>query len=135
LAAACSRDIDVGPLAQGVDLQAVARAAEHHRVTTLVFSRLTRCGVELPEALSERAVMATAMVRARRLHAQRTIAAIAGATDAPFLVFKGPVLAALWYDDPDDRDFADIDVLVRRTEFERVLGDLSSAGFELLSAN
>jgi hypothetical protein len=83
----------------------------------------------------ERLTAQRAAAQARQLHAYRTIAALRRAIDVPFLVVKGPALAACWYPDPSVRTYTDIDVLVARADFRRALDALVRAGFEELSSN
>ena len=70
-----------------------------------------------------------------QLSSYRTIAAVADAVGEPFLVVKGPVLGAVWYGDPSVRQFSDIDVLVRRSDFGAFLAQLLDAGFGERSQN
>jgi hypothetical protein len=71
----------------------------------------------------------------------RTIADLAwvgrelDAIGAPWLVMKGPVLAASVYALPELRSYGDLDVVVEPAAFPRVVAHLESAGVELLDHN
>jgi hypothetical protein len=123
-------DADVLATLEQADLDRLIEIAALHRITTIVHKRLIELGVGLTPLtaamLDRRLIDATA----RRLHVAHTISMITRTVSAPFLVVKGPVLAADWYGDPSDRDFGDLDVLVRRRDFTTVVDDLISGGFE-----
>lgn len=53
----------------------------------------------------------------------------------PMLVLKGPHVAAVLYDDPAQRDYCDLDVLVRPENFVRAARALVAGGFCLNSPN
>ncbi|HZI84147.1 MAG TPA: nucleotidyltransferase family protein [Casimicrobiaceae bacterium] len=57
------------------------------------------------------------------------VAALFAAADLPFVLLKGPYLAARFYGDPRGREFRDLDLLVRRADRPRAFGILSRAGY------
>lgn len=68
----------------------------------------------------------------------RTLRAVGRALDdagVPWLVMKGPVLAAHVYGDPGLRTSGDLDLLVPRSSFAAAVGALEAAGWSLLFRN
>jgi hypothetical protein len=65
----------------------------------------------------------------------RTLAGVLEPAAIPWVVMKGPVLAALGYGDASLRWSCDIDVLVEPREFSRAIDLLVSAGATLLDLN
>lgn len=57
------------------------------------------------------------------------VANVFEAVGVPFMLLKGPYLAARFYGDPQGREFVDIDLLVPRAERRRAFGILEMAGF------
>jgi Uncharacterised nucleotidyltransferase len=127
-------EAELEELVRGVDADALCAFAEHHRVVALLHRRLR--GVPgLPTAARDRLAAGSLAAQAKRLHAQRTLAVLSASLDVPFLVMKGQVLAAHWYDEPALREFNDVDLLVEPRNFGRALDELSAAGFRPLATN
>ena len=120
---------------ESIDLRALVDVARAHRVIALVHRRLVDAGVDLPPSVATGLQRERTSSAALQLTSYRTIAAIRGAVESPFLVVKGPVLGVAWYRDPSLRWFTDVDVLVRRQDFGQVIDGLVGAGFDELSAN
>ncbi len=57
------------------------------------------------------------------------VASVFEAAGVPFVLLKGPYLAARFYGDPRGREFVDVDLLVRRADRRRAVGILEEAGF------
>ena len=89
-------------------------------------------GVEIPDRRRD------ALESRRRLQAGRStaildalasLAATFSAASQPFLLLKGPYLAARYYGDPDGREFVDLDLLVPGADRARAWRLLESAGY------
>ena len=89
-------------------------------------------GVEIPDRRRD------ALESRRRLQAGRStaildalasLAAIFSAASQPFLLLKGPYLAARYYGDPDGREFVDLDLLVPGADRARAWRLLETAGY------
>jgi hypothetical protein len=127
-------EAELQELLRGVDADELCAFAEHHRVVTLLHRRLS--GVPgVPDEARDRLATGALAAQAKRLHAQRTLGVLRAWLDVPFLVMKGQVLAAHWYDDPAMREFNDVDVLVEPRNFERAIVELTAAGFRPLATN
>jgi hypothetical protein len=106
--------------------------AERRGVIGLVARRLGDRGGELDEA-SREAVLAR-LARERRHRAihqveiERAVTALSG-VGTPTVVLKGPPLALEIYEDPVDREFRDIDVLVPRDRVDAAMEALSALGY------
>jgi hypothetical protein len=57
------------------------------------------------------------------------VASMFEAAEVPFILLKGPYLAARFYGDPQGREFVDVDLLVPRAHRRRTFGILQDAGF------
>lgn len=96
--------------------------------------RLQQAGTDLPAAL--RAVLLdsyrdNAFRHLRRIADLRKIDAALKTADIPYLVLKGPVLAAKVYPDPATRTMTDLDLLVRDADMQRALSALATIGYEV----
>lgn len=65
----------------------------------------------------------------RRMADLKRIDAALHSADVPYLLLKGPVLAATVYDDPATRTMTDLDFLVREPHFPRALSTLAGLGY------
>lgn len=107
-------------------------AAERRGVVGLVARRIGDRASELDEA-SREAVLAR-LARERRHRAihqveiERAVTALSGA-GIPTAVLKGPPLALEIYEDPVDREFRDIDLLVPRERVDAALEALRPLGY------
>jgi hypothetical protein len=122
-------DADVANLLKDVDPDALIKLARHHRVASLLHDRLGSIHDVGPSPLAAQLRLEYLSARASQLHVYRTIATLREAINIPFLILKGPALAAAWYEDPSLRMYVDLDVLVRRSDFRKSLDALTSAGF------
>jgi hypothetical protein len=122
-------------LSGSMDYSALLDVARVHRVIGLVHRRLVDAGVDIPQPVAAYFQEERARAAMLQLDSYTTIAAISDAVREPFLVLKGPVLGSMWYGDPSVRRFSDIDVLVRRSDFETVLAQMLDAGFVERSQN
>jgi hypothetical protein len=59
----------------------------------------------------------------------RTVLAALAEAGIPALVLKGPLLAELLYEAPEERPFTDLDLLVRRGDVPAALGVLDALGY------
>lgn len=126
-------EVDVARLRSGPAWELVRDAAIGHGLGTVLARRLGEAGIEVDAEL--RWVEST--VRARRLAARRTLQRLAFALRSGGLawaVVKGPVVAAS-YVRPADREFNDVDLLVRGEELRDVLDVLRGLGMEELNRN
>src|SRR5439155_12050221 len=63
---------------------------------------------------------------------EKGLAGIASVFDAarlPFMLLKGPYLAARFYGDPRGREFRDLDILIHRADRQRAFSILEQAGY------
>ncbi len=115
--------VDVGP-----DLSAVVRAAELHGVEGWL-----RRATTVPAPGVDSAVH---RLQARRLRVLSDLEVTAGALgDLPYLVVKGPALAATCYADQSLRSFVDLDLLVRPADLDSAVSRMVAAGCTVLDAN
>lgn len=137
LLACVHADETVAPsvLSRETDLHALVELARIHRVEGLVHDALTRLDRPLPTAT--RLELNDLRMRAiqRELLATGTLARLDQLLTVPFLVLKGPVLAAQCHDQPGLRSFSDVDVLVRRQDFVAALTTLTDGGFTEVASN
>jgi hypothetical protein len=122
-------------LSDSADYPALLAVAQAHRVVGVIHRRLVDAGVDLPQPWATRFQEYRSSAALAQLVSYRTIGAISDAVSCPLLVVKGPVLGAVWYRDPSMRRFSDVDVLVRRRDFGRVLDRLLDEGFGERSQN
>lgn len=115
---------------RGPDWETVLEMGSHHRVLPTLYAHLKGADV-LPRPILDRLKGVARGWAAQVLFLSDEMAAIAGLLReraVPFLVLKGPSLAAA-YGGAALRPFVDNDLLVRRSDFGRVAGALSEAGF------
>lgn len=121
----------------GRDLAPLLVAARRHRVEGFLW--LAVAGTELAETPAGRALAAArqaALVgHVTTLADLRAAGDVLSAAGVPWVVFKGPVLAAAVYSRPDLRSYGDLDLLVPRRHFARAVEALTAAGGELLDRN
>lgn len=97
-----------------------------------VHSRLQHAADALPAAL--RSVLAdayreNAFRHLRRVADLRRIDTALNAAGIPYLLLKGPVLAAMVYADPATRTMLDLDLLVRDADLPRAVSALQTLGY------
>ena len=63
------------------------------------------------------------------------VAEVLDRADLPWIAFKGPVLSELAYRRPDLRAYNDVDVLVRRADFQSAVQALEGVGARLVDTN
>jgi hypothetical protein len=93
-------------------------------------------GSGLTQQLSEERQVALAGRRDRQARQyavlEKGLAHVASTFEAaglPFILLKGPHLAARFYGDPQGREFVDVDLLIRRADRRRAFRILEEAGF------
>jgi hypothetical protein len=111
----------------------LSHLAHYHDLTPLVYRHLggefhTFCP---PDVLVDwRNACRKNLVDAHRLTAELlSITRLFQNEQLPFLAFKGPVAAALWYGDVGLRVFCDLDLLIHTDDFSRAKMLLSGRGF------
>jgi Uncharacterised nucleotidyltransferase len=124
----------VGQLITGRDQRLLLRAAEDHRVVGCVYRSLK----DLPQtdshvldtlaALHNRALRSQLRARADLVFLRKLLNGL----DVPWLLFKGPVMAELAYANRSLRHYLDLDLLVPRPSFPRVLSSLEEAGYRIV---
>jgi len=72
-----------------------------------------------------------ALLHLRRIHDLKQIDAALRAAAIPYLVLKGPILAATVYPDPPARTMLDLDLLVREADMARAGKVLAAIGFDV----
>lgn len=108
--------------------------AFNHRIDGLLFPRWQALPAPAgPDAagrtLLEAATRATQERWQETLGTLRLVGEYLGRAGIPWLVLKGPVLAAECYADPGERPFTDLDILVSPRDRDRALETLRRAGF------
>jgi hypothetical protein len=120
-------------LAEPLDWTAFVKHSMRHGVTAQAFGRLLEVGrVELPPDIAEAAQTHFDHLRDRNRELCAELLAILDALEAASLdviPLKGPLLAQVVYGDPVIRSCRDLDFLVRRIDFERVIAALSRLGY------
>lgn len=109
-----------------IDRHPDPQALRRHGLLPMAIAHWRRTGRSIPHDLeAERAAAAALLIEADRL-----VVRLASSLEAPFLVFKGPEVGAL-YPDPTVRVLSDVDVLVR--DADRVHDQLLGAGWHELA--
>ena len=124
-------------LLNGVDARAIGPAAEMHRVAGPVYLALRELE-RVPEStlVELRAAYQDGVARhLKAVAALRFVADTLGRSTRPWVVFKGPVLAAACYPRPDLRRYTDLDLLVRPRDLGQVVADLEAVDCEVLDRN
>lgn len=117
--------------------RALVKAARAHRVLAQATASL-RTAAEAPAdvlAELERNDVARTVHQLKLLDDLRLFAETMRELGAPWLVFKGPVLAHTLYERPELRSFQDVDVLLPREGFATTLAGLERHGFVVLDRN
>ena len=114
----------------------VLRAATYHALGGLGYVRLRNVAMpgELVDALRTKYEQAIH----HHLGIMWALARVRSALDetgSPWAVVKGPMVAELLYDDPGERTYGDLDVLVEASGFDRALDGLRGHGARLLDRN
>jgi hypothetical protein len=115
-------------------LETIPVLASFHRVVGPV---LESAGDALPPRVRSALLRLQRDEQARKLIAAANLSrcdALLRGLGVPFLVVKGPVLAAM-YDRPQRRSFRDLDLIVPRREFGRVLASFEEEGTTVVEAN
>lgn len=117
----------------------LVHAAVRHGVAGLLHEALRKCGL-----LDELGPWKEDLTRWRfRAAAQqllasadlRTVSLALGSAGIPWVVMKGPVIAALGYGDPTLRWSCDLDILVSPKDFGKAIDELVARGTTLLDLN
>lgn len=116
-----------------IDWTWLTRMAERHRITPLVYAGLNTA---VPDAvpfdvLGSFRERVEAIARRNRAFTETLLDLLQmlDAAGIPAIPFKGPVLAALLYGDIALRQFADLDLLVRKRDARKARDLLCTAGF------
>ena len=136
LLAVARRDADddrLAELAATMPPSHVVDACIRHGVVSIAHERLRRVEGISPDTLD---ALASARLNAQIhcLQLEQTHSLISDVLDVPWLVVKGDVLAQ-WYENPSLREFTDLDVLVRPSDFRQALDSLAKAGVAPVSRN
>lgn len=126
-------ELDAATLRGRPDWPALREAIIGHGLTGTVVRQLDERGVAFDHELR----LLDAGARARRLAARATMERIRVALDAlelAWVVLKGPAVASR-YEYPSDREYHDLDVLVRGSQLGGVLDALADAGMDELNRN
>jgi hypothetical protein len=128
------------PPDSSIDWDTVAALARRHRVAPLLYSRLSHdLGErgEVPHAVMSALQLDYYATGARNLHLfarLKTVAAVLRERGVDAMVLKGPVLATLTYRNPAVRPIADLDLLVRESDYETAVPALETLGFRAAHA-
>jgi len=109
-------------------LEAFLAMAEHHVVIGQLAAPFAAAGSGIPAAVTAARQRATV----RHLQSLDALARAKSALDragVPWVVMKGPVLAAHWYRDPAARTYHDLDLLVDPAALAAAMDALTAAGF------
>lgn len=125
----------ISTLQRPLDWQQLLRLALRHGVLSLIFKRLKEVALDLvpPDVMRQ----LTAWQKAHELRVfQMTVDLIKvvralEAEGISVLCLKGPVLGQVLYGDPAMREFLDIDILVRKKDYNRAEKVLLGIGFVL----
>lgn len=112
---------------------ALADLALHHGVEGWALRRASAAGVVLPGV--QEAVHGALARHQRTLAELEVVDAVLSQADVPFAVVKGPALVAQFYDGPQWRSSADLDLLVRPRDVGRALEALESGGARVVGGN
>jgi hypothetical protein len=116
-----------------LDWVAVAELAQRHQLVPLLFHHLAGLPAgTVPGGTLDlmRAGHAVAVADGLRLTGElRSIVALLEGGGVPCIPFKGPLLALEVYGDPALRSFADLDVMVRRSDARRAAELLAGRGY------
>jgi hypothetical protein len=103
-----------------------------HKVAGIVYDRLSEASGAFPEPIRgvltriRREIMQHNMARLEEL---RELIQELAAMDIPVIPFKGPVLAATYYDDLAERQYGDLDLMLRRDDMLRAKDVLVGRGY------
>ncbi|HYC62033.1 MAG TPA: nucleotidyltransferase family protein [Thermoanaerobaculia bacterium] len=86
-------------------------------------------GVAALRALFAESYRENALRHLRRMADLRHIDGALQAVNVPYLLLKGPVLAATVYEDPATRTMTDLDLLIRDADFARAMSALAEIGY------
>lgn len=127
------REAALALCAEVTDWPALFQEARRHFVLPLIYRHLRELGAALPEAALAQARRATeqgVMLNMKVVAAQqRLLEAVLVPLGVRYLLFKGPSLAARYYDEPGFRQARDIDLLVHDADLPRVLEQALQVGY------
>ena len=124
----------VGQAITGRDQRLLLQAAESHRMVGCVYRSLKHVPQADPHVLDMLAALHNRSLR-HQLRARADLLSLRkllNGLDVPWLLFKGPVMAELAYTSRDLRHYLDLDFLVPRASFPRVLRSLEEAGYGIV---
>jgi Uncharacterised nucleotidyltransferase len=130
------RSCDPRALLERIPADRLVDRARHHRVPGVLYRSLAALGVDDERFAGLRAAyqMAT-LSHGRCLVELESVARALDGSGRPWLVVKGPVLATLAYDDPGDRLYEDLDLVVRAEDLPAALRGLEEAGGRVTDLN
>ena len=119
-------------IAAGLDWDLLARHAQHHGLSPLLYSHLQR---NFPQAISARPEPRLKLLETgvRNLFLSATLLKILGALQTAgirALAYKGPVLAVSLYGDIKLRQMSDLDILIDRATFPAAREVLVQLGYQ-----
>ncbi|MEP1125054.1 MAG: nucleotidyltransferase family protein [Ilumatobacter sp.] len=123
---------DLSRLIARAPVELLPEAAALHRVSGVVLESLH--GVPgVPESTLESLAGRRRLARVNHLRASQALHAVARdfrTADVSWVVMKGPVLASSLYSDSGDREYGDLDLLIRPTNLPCVVALLEQSGYE-----
>lgn len=122
---------------EGIDVDSLNAAVFTHRVEPPVYLHLRDAGGAPTDLLDSMRARYQFQI-GRQLQVQADLAqlsAVLGDANLPWLTMKGPVLAERLWARPDLRQYVDLDILVDRRDFGRVLDALIASGAEMIDNN
>lgn len=123
-----------------VDWEHLLERAAAHKIVALLASRLRgeELAALLPPAIAARLGETRAAAIQRNREAGSTLDRVAQAftrAELPFLLIKGSVLGEHVYEEPEQRLFFDLDLVVRERDVDRAEAELARVGYELWGAD
>jgi Uncharacterised nucleotidyltransferase len=115
-----------------IDWNLFQRMAAGHGMSSIVWRALAAHAKLVPAGVLAGLRTRHLTISARNLYLANellTIIDLLEISGVPAIVFKGPTLAALAYDEPGLREFSDLDILVRPTAIARVRQTLAAHGY------
>ncbi len=122
--------VAVGPLSDG-EWRALVAVVEHQRIVGLLAAAMEGGALEVTSAQAADVVSLSTMLAVRSVTLERVMLEALGVLDAagvPARVLKGPAVAHLDYDDPQLRQFGDVDLLLPGHAFNAGIAALLGAG-------
>jgi hypothetical protein len=127
----------LGDLVRGQDLTSLPALASAHRVSNAAYRALSGLDGVDPSVLSllEREYQASLRRHLRALVDLGAVAEIMTSRGFPWLAVKGPVVSERLYGPDNHRNYADLDVLVPRGEFQAVVESCVDRGLAVVQTD